>query len=47
MALSKKMRTLLDSINDQKQKVVDLANKGKLEEAKAEKEKLKRLGMKY
>ena len=47
MALSKKMRTLLDSINDQKQKVVDLANKGKLEEAKAEKEKLKEMQDKF
>ena len=37
----KKLRALLDKINAQKQTVIDLANAGKIDEAKTAKEKLK------
>lgn len=39
--MNKKLRALLDKINAQKQIVIDLANEGKIDEAKTAKEKLK------
>lgn len=39
--MNKKLRALLDKINAQKQSVIDLANAGKIDEAKTAKEKLK------
>lgn len=39
--MNKKLRALLDKINAQKQTVIDLANAGKIDEAKTAKEKLK------
>ena len=41
--MNKKLLALLDQINAQKQTVIDLANAGKLEEAKAAKEDADRL----
>ena len=45
--MNKKLLALLNQINAQKQKVVDLANDGKLEEAKAAKEELQKMQDKF
>lgn len=45
--MNEKLLALLNSINAQKQKVVDLANENKLEEAKAAKEELQKLQNKF
>ena len=45
--MNKKLLALLNQINEQKQKVVDLANDGKLEEAKAAKEELQKMQDKF
>ena len=41
--MNEKLLELLNQINAQKQKVVDLANAGKLEEAKTAKEELQKM----
>ena len=45
--MNKKLLALLDQINAQKQTVIDLANAGKLEEAKAAKKELQDLQDKF
>ena len=45
--MNKKLLELLNQINEQKQVVIDLANAGKLAEAKAEKEKLQQMQDKF
>ena len=45
--MNKKLLELLNQINAQKQVVIDLANAGKLAEAKAEKEKLQQMQDKF
>lgn len=45
--MNKKLLALLDQINAQKQTVIDLANAGKLEEAKAAKKELRDLQDKF
>lgn len=45
--MNKKLLALLNKINEQKQKVADLANDGKLDEARAAKEELKKMQDKF
>ena len=45
--MNEKLLELLNQINAQKQKVVDLANAGKLEEAKTAKEELQKMQNKF
>lgn len=45
--MNKKLLELLNQINAQKQKVIDLANAGSIEEAKAAKEELQKLQDKF